>query len=47
MDPLLEYACRRVTELETLLLVDVDQAFVPGDICRHICQGSESKKDMW
>lgn len=32
MDPLLEYACRRVTELETLLLVDVQDTVWPAEV---------------
>lgn len=32
MDPLLQYACRRVTELETLLLVDVQDTVWPSEV---------------
>lgn len=32
MDPLREYACRRVTELETLLLVDVQDTVWPAEV---------------
>lgn len=32
MDTLLEYACRRVTELETLLLVDVQDTVWPAEV---------------
>ena len=32
MDPLLQYACRRVTELETLLLVDVQDTVWPAEV---------------
>ncbi|EMM2636022.1 TPA: hypothetical protein N2299_000971 [Enterobacter hormaechei] len=32
MDPLLQYACRRVAELERLLLVDVPQTVWPAEV---------------
>lgn len=47
MDPLLEYACKRVMELEGLLLVAVVVTFSPGDIYRKICNVFESKQDIW
>lgn len=43
---LLRYATKRIVELERLLLVDVVETFSPGDICRNICHGFESKQDM-
>ncbi|VAE68498.1 DNA adenine methylase [Enterobacter hormaechei] len=38
MDPLLKYACRRVTELETLLLVDVQDTVWPAEVGMVFCQ---------
>ncbi|MCV4306125.1 hypothetical protein [Escherichia coli] len=32
MDPLLQYACRRVAELESLLLVDVPETVWPSEV---------------
>ena len=32
MEPLLEYACRRVVELETLLLVDIPETVWPAEV---------------
>lgn len=32
MDPLLQYACRRVAELESLLLVDVPDTVWPSEV---------------
>ncbi|MCV3301721.1 hypothetical protein [Leclercia adecarboxylata] len=32
MDPLLQYACRRVAELEGLLLVDVTETVWPAEV---------------
>ena len=32
MDPLLQYACRRVAELESLLLVDVSETVWPAEV---------------
>lgn len=32
MDPLLKYACRRVAELESLLLVDVTDTVWPAEV---------------
>lgn len=32
MDPLLKYACRRVAELESLLLVDVPETVWPAEV---------------
>ncbi|TKK20229.1 hypothetical protein EcCFBP13530_06660 [Enterobacter cancerogenus] len=32
MDPLLEYACRRVAELESLLLVEVPETVWPAEV---------------
>lgn len=32
MDPLLQYACKRVAELESLLLVDVPQTVWPAEV---------------
>lgn len=32
MDPLLKYACRRVTELETILLVNVQDTVWPAEV---------------
>lgn len=45
-DALLEYANCRIVELESLLLVNVVETLLPGDICRNICHGCESKQDM-
>lgn len=38
MDPLLQYACRRVTELETLLLVDVQDTVWPAEVAMIFSQ---------
>lgn len=46
MEPQLHYATKRIVELESLLLVEVVEAFSPGDICRNIYHGFESKQDM-
>lgn len=46
MEMLLRYATKRIVELESLLWVDVDETFSPGDIFRNICHGFESKQDM-
>ncbi|AIE65051.1 hypothetical protein ACVNAN_004661 [Enterobacter hormaechei] len=32
MDPLLQYACRRVAELESLLLVEVSETVWPAEV---------------
>lgn len=32
MDPLLKYACRRVAELESLLLVDISETVWPAEV---------------
>lgn len=32
MDPLLQYACRRVAELESLLLLDVPETVWPAEV---------------
>ncbi|HII3372097.1 MULTISPECIES: hypothetical protein [Klebsiella] len=32
MDPLLEYACKRIQELENLLLVDVPETVWPAEV---------------
>ena len=32
MDPLLQYACRRVAELESLLLVEVPETVWPEEV---------------
>jgi len=42
----LNYATKRTVELESLPLVEVVEAFSPGDICRNIYHGFESKQDM-
>lgn len=37
-DPLLSYACRRVTELEALLLGDVPETLRPGEVGHVLSQ---------
>ncbi len=46
MEPHLHYATKRIVELESLLLVEVDETFSPGNICRNVRHGFESKQDM-
>ncbi|MGQ9451827.1 hypothetical protein ACP4QI_010120 [Leclercia sp. TB492] len=47
MEQLLQFATKRIVELESLLLVDVVETFSSGDICRKIGHAFESKQDMW
>lgn len=38
MDPSLEYACNRIQELESLLLVDVPETVWPAEVCMVFAQ---------
>lgn len=38
MDPLLEYACKRVIELESLLLVEVPETVWPAEVSMVLSQ---------
>lgn len=45
MDPSLEYACKRIQELESLLLMDVPETFWPAEVVMVLSQ-VESARDL-
>ena len=45
MDPLLKYACRRVAELESLLLVEAPETVWPAEVCMVYSQ-IENARDL-